>query len=68
MRRLAACLDDLRAAMDWSAKSGDLRGLVDMTEPIDRFWFEHGLSGEVRRRLHSAADVPGASDDERVRG
>ena len=68
MARLAADLDDLRAAMDWAAESGDLRGLVDITEPIVRFWFERGLSGEVHRRLHDAADAPGAPDDERVRG
>ena len=57
--RLAADLDDLRAAMDWAAEAGDLRALVDITEPIVRFWFERGLSGEVHRRLHDAADAPG---------
>ncbi|MDQ4097196.1 MAG: LuxR C-terminal-related transcriptional regulator [Actinomycetota bacterium] len=66
--RLAADLDDLRAAIDWAAETGDLRGLVGITEPIVRFWFERGLSREVHRRLHDAAEVPGASDDERVRG
>jgi len=66
--RLAADLDDLRAAMDWAAETGDLRGLVDLTEPIVRFWFERGLSREVYRRLHDAAEVPNAPDDERVRG
>ncbi len=65
--RLAADLDDLRAAMDWAAETGDLRGLVGITEPIVRFWFERGLSGEVHRRLHDAAEVPGAPADERVR-
>ena len=68
MARLAADLDDLRAAMDWAAESGDLRGLVGITEPIVRFWFDRGLSREVHRRLHDAADVPGIPDDERVRG
>ncbi|HEX9767098.1 MAG TPA: AAA family ATPase, partial [Nitriliruptorales bacterium] len=34
--RLAADLDDLRAAMDWAAETGDLNGLVDITEPIVR--------------------------------
>jgi predicted ATPase/DNA-binding CsgD family transcriptional regulator len=68
MARLAADLDDLRAAMDWAAESGDLRGLVGITEPIVRFWFERGLFGEAHRRLHDAADAPGAPDDERVRG
>jgi predicted ATPase/DNA-binding CsgD family transcriptional regulator len=66
--RLAADLDDLRAAMDWAAETGDLRGLVGITEPIVRFWLERGLSGEMHRRLHNAAEVPGAPDDERVRG
>ncbi len=68
MARLAADLDDLRAAMDWAAESGDLRALVDVTEPIIRFWFERGLSREVHRRLHDAVEGPGARDDERVRG
>jgi predicted ATPase/DNA-binding CsgD family transcriptional regulator len=68
MARLAADLDDLRAAMDWAAESGDLRGLVDITEPIVRFWFERGLSGEVHRRLHDAAEIPGVPEEERVRG
>jgi predicted ATPase/DNA-binding CsgD family transcriptional regulator len=65
--RLAADLDDLRAAMDWAAETGDLRGLVGITEPIVRFWFERGLSREVHRQLHDAAEVPGAPNDERVR-
>jgi DNA-binding CsgD family transcriptional regulator len=66
--RLAADLDDLRVAMDWAAETGDLRGLVGITEPIVRFWLERGLSREVHRRLHDAAGAPGAPDDERVRG
>jgi predicted ATPase/DNA-binding CsgD family transcriptional regulator len=66
--RLAAELNDLRAAMDWAAETGDLNGLVDITEPIVRFWLERGLSREMHRRLHDAAQVPGAPDDERVRG
>jgi predicted ATPase/DNA-binding CsgD family transcriptional regulator len=66
--RLAADLPDLRAAMDWAAETEDVRGLVGITEPIVRFWFEHGLSREVHRRLHEAAEVPGADDEERVRG
>jgi predicted ATPase/DNA-binding CsgD family transcriptional regulator len=67
MARLAADLDDLRAAMDWAAATRDLRGLVGITEPIVRFWFERALSGEVHRRLHDAADAPGTPADERVR-
>jgi DNA-binding CsgD family transcriptional regulator len=66
--RLAADLDDLRSAMDWAAEKQDLRCLVGITEPIVRFWFESGLSREVHRRLHEAAERPGAAADERVRG
>ena len=65
--RLVADLDDLRAGMDWATESRDLRALVDLTEPIVRFWFDRGLSREVHRRLHDAADAPGAPDDERAR-
>jgi ATP/maltotriose-dependent transcriptional regulator MalT len=68
MARLAADLDDLRAAMDWAVESGDLPALVDITEPIVRFWFDRGLSTEVYRPLHDAATRPDAGDDERVRG
>ena len=67
MARLSADLDDLRAAMTWAAEAGDLAGLVDITEPIVRFWFERGLSGEVRRRLLAAVEAPNADPDERVR-
>jgi predicted ATPase/DNA-binding CsgD family transcriptional regulator len=66
--RLAAELDDLRAAMDWATEIGDLNGLVDITEPIVRFWLERGLSREMHQRLHDAAQVSDAPDDERVRG
>jgi predicted ATPase/DNA-binding CsgD family transcriptional regulator len=66
--RLAADLDDLRVAMDWAAQTEDLRALVSITEPIVRFWFERGLSREVHRRLHHAAEPPGPADDERARG
>jgi predicted ATPase/DNA-binding CsgD family transcriptional regulator len=68
MARLAADLDDLRAAMDWAVEAGDLQALVDLTERIVRFWFERGLYGEVHRRLHHAVDGPGVPDDQRVRG
>ena len=68
MARLTADLDDLRAAMDFAGGSGDVRALVDLTEPIVRLWFERGLSAEVHRRLHAAADAPGAPADERARG
>ncbi len=66
--RLTADLDDLRAAMDWAAETGDLQSLVDLTEPVVRFWMERGLSREVHRRLHRASQVTGAPDAARVRG
>lgn len=66
--RLAADLDDLRAAMDRAAASGNLAELVNLTEPIVRFWFERGLAGEVHRRLLAAVDAAHADGAERVRG
>ena len=66
--RLTADLDNLVAAMDFAAQTKDLLGLVDLTEPVVRFWMERGLSREVHRRLHDAATVPGARVAARVRG
>ncbi|MBW3657038.1 MAG: LuxR C-terminal-related transcriptional regulator [Actinobacteria bacterium] len=66
--RLAANLDDLRAAMDHAVERCDLPALVDLTEPIVRFWFDRGLSREVHRRLHEAGRAPDAPADHRVRG
>ena len=68
MTRLAADIDDLRAAMDWAADRGDLRGLVGITEPIVRFWWEHSMSREMHRRLHEAALAPGVVDSDRAQG
>jgi predicted ATPase/DNA-binding CsgD family transcriptional regulator len=66
--RLTADLDDLCAALDSAVAANDLRALVDLTEPIVRFWFERGLSREVHQQLHDAAAAPGVPDGERVRG
>ena len=66
--RLTADLDDLRVAMDSAVAVGDLRALVERTEPIVRFWFERGLSREVHGRLFDAATSPGVPPGERVRG
>ena len=67
MARLTADLDDLRAAMDWAITSDNLSGLVDLTEPILRFWFGRGLSAEVHRRLQAAVDAPNMPEAERAR-
>ena len=66
--RLAADLDDLRAAMAWAVASRDPHLLVDIAEPIMRFWFDHGLSAEMQQRLHTAVNAPAARDYDRVRG
>ena len=68
MARLTADLADLRAAMDRAEEAEDLLSLVDLTEPIVRFWFERGLYGEVHRRLRDAVEVRGVPVDQRVRG
>ena len=67
MVRLAADLDDLRAATDWAASSGNVRALVGLTEPIVIFWYGRGLSAEVHRRLHGVADALDTPDGERAR-
>src|SRR4029450_9707708 len=54
--------------MEWGWQGGDLRGLLPPPEPVVRFWFDRGLSREVHRRLHDAADRPGTAAEQRVRG
>ncbi|MEX1077747.1 MAG: LuxR C-terminal-related transcriptional regulator [Homoserinimonas sp.] len=66
--RLTADVDDLRAAMDWAAESGDLPALVGLIEPIHRFWFDRAGFTDVYRRLHDAAIGPEAGDREKARG
>jgi predicted ATPase/DNA-binding CsgD family transcriptional regulator len=68
LARLGDDLDDLRSAMDWAVASGDTAAMLDIAEPILRFWFGRGLSTELYRRLHAAARTPGASDGDRARG
>ena len=67
MTRLAADLDDLRAAADWAAASGNVQALAGLIEPIVIFWFGRGLSVEVHRRLHDVADTVDTPDGERAR-
>jgi len=67
MARLAADLDDLRAATDRAAASGNAQALVGLTEPIVIFWYGRGLSAEVHRRLHDVADALDTPDGERAR-
>lgn len=65
--RLTADLSDLRAALDWAASVEDVRGVLDLTEPIVRFWFERGLPEGAHHLLRTATDNPGASGVARVR-
>jgi predicted ATPase/DNA-binding CsgD family transcriptional regulator len=67
MTRLAADLDDLRAATEWAAATGNVHALVGLTEPIVIFWYGRGLSAEVHRRLHDVADAADIPDDQRAR-
>jgi DNA-binding CsgD family transcriptional regulator len=66
--RLAADLDDLRAAMDWAAESQRPLAVLDIAEPTSRFWFDRGLYGEMGQRLQAAVADPGATDIDRARG
>ena len=67
MKRLSDELDDLRAAMVWAAETGDLRRLVELTEPIVRFWFERGLSEEVYKRLMESVERSTVAEGEQAR-
>ena len=66
--RLAAALDDLRAAMDRGMASQRPLVVLDVAEPTFRFWFDRGLYPEMRRRLRAAIDDPSADDGDRARG
>ena len=67
MARLTADLDDLRAATNRAAASGNVQALVGLTEPIVIFWYGRGLSTEVHRRLHDVANAVDTPDGERAR-
>ncbi len=67
MTRLAADLDDLRAATNWAAASGNVHAMAELTEPIVIFWYGRGLSAEMHRRLHDVADAADTPDGERAR-
>jgi predicted ATPase/DNA-binding CsgD family transcriptional regulator len=68
LARLAADLDDLRAAMDWAVTSGRPLAVLDIAEPTFAFWMVRGLYVEMRRRLAAAVESPHAGDEERARG
>jgi predicted ATPase/DNA-binding CsgD family transcriptional regulator len=68
LARLAADLDDLRAAMDWAVASGRPLAVLDIAEPTFAFWMVRGLYVEMRRRLDAAVRSPAAGDEERARG
>jgi predicted ATPase/DNA-binding CsgD family transcriptional regulator len=68
LERLAADLDDVRAAMDWAVASGRPLAVLDIAEPTFAFWMVRGLYVEMRRRLAAAVRAPAAGDAERARG
>jgi predicted ATPase/DNA-binding CsgD family transcriptional regulator len=66
--RLADDLADLRAAMAWAVESGRPVAVLDIAEPIQRFWFDRGRYAEIERWLRAAVDAPTATDADRARG
>jgi predicted ATPase/DNA-binding CsgD family transcriptional regulator len=66
--RLAGDLADLRAAMAWAVESGRPVAVLDIAEPIQRFWFDRGRYAEIQRWLRAAVDAPTATDADRARG
>jgi predicted ATPase/DNA-binding CsgD family transcriptional regulator/tetratricopeptide (TPR) repeat protein len=68
LERLAADLDDLRAAMDWAVESGQPLAVLDLAEATFSFWIVRGLYQEMRRRLAAAVSAPAVDDVGRARG
>jgi predicted ATPase/DNA-binding CsgD family transcriptional regulator len=68
LARLAADLDDLRAAMDWAIESGRPLAALDLAEPTFSFWIVRGLYQEMRRRLGAAVAAPAIDGAGRARG
>ena len=66
--RLAADLDDLRAAMDHALVAGRPLAVLEIAQPTLPFWMARGLYVEMRRRLADAVASPVLSDPERARG
>ncbi|MBW3663763.1 MAG: LuxR C-terminal-related transcriptional regulator [Actinobacteria bacterium] len=66
--RLAAEVDNLRAAMEWAVASGDPLDVVKIAEPIFGFWIIRGLYAEMQRRLRDATASPVLETVDRARG
>ena len=66
--RLAADLDDLRAAMDHAVAAGRPLAVLEIAQPTLPFWMARGLYVEMRHRLTDAVASPVLSAAERARG
>ena len=68
LSRLAADIDDVRAAMDWAVQRQRPLDVLAIAEQTLPFWMARGLFIELRRRIAAAVDAPGTADTERARG
>ncbi len=68
LSRLAADVDDVRAAMDWAVQRQRPLDALAVAEQTLPFWMARGLFIELRRRIVAAVDAPGAAAAERARG
>jgi predicted ATPase/class 3 adenylate cyclase len=59
--------DDLRAAFDWTVRSGDPARALRLGAALCRFWIIRGFHTEARQRLRAALDLSDASADEPLR-
>jgi predicted ATPase/class 3 adenylate cyclase len=59
--------DNLRAAMDWAEKTGDIATALRMATALWRFWQERGHLQEGRSRLERLLELPGAKRRDPIR-
>jgi tetratricopeptide (TPR) repeat protein len=59
--------DDVRAAFDWSIRTGDVARALRLGAAMVRFWIIRGFHTEGRRRLRAALALPYDKADEAMR-
>jgi len=65
--RLGREHDDLRAAYDWTIRTGEATRALRLGAALGRFWIIRGFHTEGRRRLRAALGLPHTAADAPVR-
>jgi non-specific serine/threonine protein kinase len=68
LRTLEADHDDLRAAISWFRRSGDVEGAMRLAGALGRFWHMRGYWHEGRRLLREILAMDGAARHPAARG